>query len=323
MKPFLVLSLSLLAALPLYGQREKAPPPPSSAALSLDFTFGAKYGQAEEIVYNTDKYGPYTDTRYSELLWDLKPLLYWGVALDYSPRNPQSKGFLVRTALQAALPGKTGIMEDRDWRGPGDILSDFSTHDNDTEGAWFLDFSAGYTLPFFSRMRLEFYGTVHYMNFHWTAREGYGQYDVANGVSPGTLKSPFFGPVIRYSQDWLLFAPGVALGLSFFRNFTAALSFEISPLIIAVAVDEHLVTKAQYTDTMFFGLFMEPRGEFVFSPHEGFDIALSCSYRFIRGPRGNTQAKQHTGSGSSIEFFNAGGAAYYVLDGGLSLTVHL
>jgi outer membrane protease len=306
MKPFLVLSLSLLAMLPLYGQTGGTSP--SSHSLSLDFTFGTKYGQAEEIVYK-----PNSDMKLSELLWDLKPLLYWGVALDYSSRNPQTQGFFARTALQAALPGKTGVMEDRDWRGSEDTLSDFSTHDNHTDGAWFFDCAAGYSLPLFYRLRLDLYGAFHYMNFHWTGREGYGIYS----WDPMHL---FFGPVIRYSQDWLVLAPALALALPFFRNFTAALSFEISPLIMAVAVDDHLGTKAQYTDTMFFGLFMEPRGELVFSPHESFDIALSFSYRFIQGPRGNTRAKS-TNTGSTTEDLNSGGAAYYVLDGGLSLTV--
>jgi hypothetical protein len=76
----------------------------------------------------------------------------------------------------------------------------------------------------------------------------------------------------------------------------------------------------QFTDSIFSGLFMEPQGELVISPHERFDISLKVSYRFIKGPRGNTQKKE-TATGGTSESYNSGGASYYVLDGGLSVTV--
>jgi outer membrane protease len=322
MKPLLVLSLSMLALIPLYGQGELTASSPSSYTVSLDLALGVKYGQVEEIVYKS----PESDIKLSELLWDLKPLVYWGVVVDYSRRNPlEAKGFFIHTSLQAAFPGKTGVMEDRDWLGPGDALSNFSSHTNYIDGAWFLDLSAGLSLPLFSRFWIQFYGAFNYMNFHWTSREGYKQYaelkDEYEPWSPDIPREPFFGPGIFYSQDWLIFSPGLSLHLPFFRYFHAALYFQITPLIIGVARDDHWQRKLQFTDSIFFGLFMEPKGELVISPNERFDISLEFSYRFIKGPRGNTRTKK-TSTGETEEANNSGGASYYVLDGGLSVTVH-
>jgi hypothetical protein len=81
-----------------------------------------------------------------------------------------------------------------------------------------------------------------------------------------------------------------------------------------------LERRNRFTDYIFFGLFMEPQGELVISPHERFDISLNVSYRYIKGSRGNTQMKD-TATGATDEYRNSGGAAYYVLDGGLSVTV--
>ena len=321
MKHFTVFALSVMVIIPLSGQQTT--PSLSPYTLSLDFTLGGKYGQAEEIVYKD----PSSNTILSELLWDLKPLFYWGILVDYSRRNPlEAGGFFVHASLQAALPGRTGNMEDRDWQGKDDALSHFSSHDNYTDGAWFFDLSAGLSLPLFSRIWMQVYRAFNYMNFHWSAREGYKQYaeainDEYQPWSPAIPQAPFYGPGILYSQDWFIFSPGLSLHLPFFRYFQAALYFQISPLIIGIAVDDHLQRDLQFTDSVFFGLFMEPQGEFVFSPHERFDISLKVSYRFIRGPRGNTRIEDTT-SGKTAEKPYAGGAAYSVLDAGLSVTVH-
>jgi outer membrane protease len=325
MKPLLVLSLSILAVLPLYGQEEISAPSSSPYTLSLDFTLGGKYGQAEEIVYKDQD----SDIELSQLLWDLKPLVYWGVVLDYSRRNPLERvGFFIHASLQAAFPGKTGAMEDRDWKGPGDTLSNFSSHTNYTDGAWFLDLSAGLSLPLFSRFWLQFYGAFNYMNLQWSSREGYKQYAAIdeNGIykpwSPDITPVPFFGPGISYSQDWMIFAPGLSLHLPFSRYFHAALSFQISPLIIGVAQDDHWQRRLQFTDFVFFGLFMEPRGSLVISPHERLDISLDFSYRFIKGSRGNTR-EEDTLTGKTKTYANSGGASYYVMDLGLAVTLRL
>ncbi|MDR3162119.1 MAG: omptin family outer membrane protease [Spirochaetaceae bacterium] len=321
MKPFLVLSLSILALFPLYGQRETAVLLPSSYTVSLDFTMGTKYGQVEEIVYVNSS----SDTKLSELLWDLKPLFYWGVVVDYAPVDPRTKGFFFRAALQAGLPGKTGLMEDRDWLAPKNALSHLSRHENYTEGAWFFDLTAGLSLPFFSKMWVQAYGALHYMNFYWVSRDGYKQYaeqinDEYQPWDPSLPKEPFFGPGIAYSQDWLIFAPGLSLHVFISKYLNAGLSFQISPLIMGVALDDHWQRSLQFIDSVYFGLFMEPQGELVFSPHERFDISLNLSYRFIRGSRGATRS-MYTINGATDSSPKGGGASYYVLDGGLSLTV--
>ena len=59
--------------------------------LNLSPLAGMLYGHAEEIVYKYPKKAQYL----SELLWDLKPLFYIGIAADLGPRNPfQNSGLI-------------------------------------------------------------------------------------------------------------------------------------------------------------------------------------------------------------------------------------
>jgi outer membrane protease len=294
-------------------------------ALSMTSAAGFLYGYGEEIVY---KY-PGKDTYMSQLLWNLKPLFYAGGGLDFSRINPMERwGFFTGFSLKFGFPGNTGIMEDRDWNAPEDALSNYSQSDNYTDGALLFDYLLGLSFPLKSFALLKIYGGISWMSFHWTGRDGYIQYaPVSNNVylplDDSAAQEPLYGASITYSQDWLLIYPGAALCIPLPRRFRAALSFQISPLIFCVARDDHLLRNIEFRDYLFGGLYLEPRGDVSFSFTTRFELSLHVSYRFIKGAKGDSYARD-TGAGKAGDFYQLSedaGAAWYALDSGLSLKI--
>jgi outer membrane protease len=343
----ILIILFILITLRTYGQEDSdnppEPPPSEEAAsdtvihedshsppqmpyvLSISSSVGFKYGYSEEIVYKNSK----SNTKLSQLLWNIKPLFYWGAALDFSRRMPLNKwAFFANVSIQSAFPAKTGVMEDRDWMAANNGLSHFSSHDNYTEGATFFDFAAGISLPVKSILLLKFFAGLDYMNLRWVGREGYIQYaaytgnDTYNNWDASLEKKPTYGPVIYYYQDWLIFSPGVSAHINLFERFDIGLYFHIGPVIFCNDFDDHLSRKLQFTERMFGGIMLKPRGEIIFIASQHLNLALNVSYKFIEGTRGSTDVRD-TSTNKVQSYANSGGAAYSVLDVGLSVTLSL
>jgi outer membrane protease len=310
-------------------------PAETNASPSFPYTFsvgastGFLYGEGEEIVYKSED----NDAYLSHLLWDLKPLFYYGSSLLFAQRDPwEGFGFFSELLLKFGLPRKTGGMEDRDWLSETTSdLTHFSSHDNYTDGAFILDFSAGLSFPLNIGPLLKIFTGLSFMNFKWTARDGYYQYAKS---SAGTYevwdesieKKPVYGPAITYCQEWLIFIMGSSLYIPFFTYFSLGFSFQLGAVIFCNAQDDHLEAgnKKQYNDYVFRGVMIEPRGELVFSPHSRVSLSLYCGYRRIKGGRGESYARQ-SGTGGDGFFdktpFDSAGAAYAALDTGLALKV--
>jgi outer membrane protease len=261
----------------------------------------------ESVYRNSD-----SRNKLEQLTWDLKPLFLWGAALDFSRRNPMGGfGFFIRTDLQAAFPGKTGEVEESIWAASGDV-SQLSSHNNYANGAWFLDLATGISFPILPRLYLRCYGALNYMKITLSGEEGYKETDGS--------RVDFYGPVMGYSQTWLFLAGGVSVHYPFFDRFCLGLSFQISPLIISSALDDHIVNSVQYADRMSGGLFLEPRGELVFSPTQGMDISLNVAYRIIEGSRGDRETRSMSAV-TVVSPDKTAGAAVVFIDTGLSVTL--
>jgi outer membrane protease len=297
--------------------------------LSLSSSLGLLAGYGEEIVY---KY-PGRETHMSQLLWDIKPLVYYGAALDFSRKTPPERlAFFSGLSLKFGFPGKTGIMEDRDWLTADDQLSNYSQSDNYTNQALLLDFSLGLSFPLRSFGFLKAYWALSWMNFQWTGRDGYLQYPKGpNGnylygevpLDDSVEKDPQYGVSIMYSQNWLLVSPGLALSVPLLNWLALDVSFLISPLVFCVARDDHVLNKAEYEDRVTGGLYLEPRGDLMFFFRERCELSLYVSYRFIRGDRGESWGRTGTGDGQFYPIGKASGAAWYAVDSGLSFKVRL
>jgi hypothetical protein len=308
----------------------------SAYSFSLSSSFGILYGRSEELVY---KYAGDDDTRLSELIWDLKPLVYVGAALDFGRTKPWERwGFFAGAALKYGFPFKTGVIEDRDWLdNDNDYLTHYSRHDTYSQGALLSDVSLGFSFPVLSILVLKLGIRFSYMYFSWNAQDGFTQYAKEDppysrhyqSWHSGLAKTPVSGPGILYSQHWFIFSPVLAaalkLGSRFFLDFYTA----ATPLIFCAATDDHLIgidqkKGRQYKDYLAWGLSLEGGAGFAFAPVERFEIRLDLGLRYISGPRGETYQKT-TGQTSSSFSLSAseGGAGLFIMDAGISAKIRL
>jgi outer membrane protease len=315
-------------------------PPEASALENYSFSvasrFGLFYGQAEEIVYLSTTNHPLRSRKdfLSQLLWDMKPVYYYGVLLDYSQTKPmEHRGFFSSLSIKTAIPGLSGKMEDRDWDSQvNNDLTHFSSHDNLTEHIFWMDVSAGLSFPFWSMFLLKANMAFSYMHFEFSASDGYGRYaretsqsDIYYPITDNPHQSTFEGTVISYSQEWLCLSPGISLEYYFLKAFYFKLLFQISPLVLCVDLDKHYYRTRPhrlFKDYMFGGLFMEPRAVLSFTANKWLSLSLEASYRHIGGTRGETFWRE---VGKGVDFVSTGeaGAGLSIFDFGLTTTIRL
>jgi outer membrane protease len=268
----------------------------------LGFLFGTSY----EIVYQYTGEKDYL----SELQWNIKPLLFMGINLDFGLKNPMKKpGFFAGLGFKSALPMETGIMEDRDWMQPSTVpgaLTHFSSHENHTRAALFVNHDAGLSLPL-RKLVLKFHFNLDYMYFKWEALNGYTQYDPADSYpsipwNSGFPKIPFSGTGIRYTQHWFLLSTGAGAEFPLGRfTFSASVIIGLSNCI---ATDEHLSRDPPFKTTAYLsnGFAIKPKMGTFFSLSNRFDLGLFFGYLYIGETRG----------GSLFEDTN--GVQYFILD---------
>jgi hypothetical protein len=119
-----------------------------------------------------------------------------------------------------------------------------------------------------------------------------------------------------------VFSPGLSGEIRFLDHFSFELLFMISPLSFCAGFDEHLTSRVQYRDYPRWGLYLEPRGRFSFSPFEWLDISLAAGWRLIEGAKGPIH-QQYMGSGDYAMALNEAGAGFSALDAGLFLKLRL
>jgi outer membrane protease len=314
------------------AREAEAPPPRADThpyALSLHPCFGFIYGQAEEIVY------PDKTTKaplLSQLLWDMKPVFYYGLVADFSRTRPTDKwGGFSNLSLKFGIPASSGKIVDRDWLSVENTdLTNYSIHDNFTREMFLFDFSAGFSFPFLRVMILKAYVNVSYMNIHFSGFDGHGIYARSKGnntyhpIDDDPRLEDFNGmKVFNYTQKWMTIAPGVSFGYYFFENFFAELSFRITPLILCADLDEHLhpSNRAQFRDYMQGGLLIEPGASLSFACNDWIALSLEFSWKYINGTKGDTFYRPY-GKG---DYFQSGtaGAGLSVLDTGFFFRIRL
>jgi outer membrane protease len=302
-------------------------------SFSLSSSFGILYGYSEELVYKHAG----DDTLLSELIWDFKPLVYAGTALDFGRTNPwERRGFFAGASVKYGFPLKTGAIEDRDWAAAGDdYLTHYSRHDAWSQGTLLSDISLGFSFPFLKSLLLKPGIRFSYMYFSWNAQDGFTQYASKNGGDyqpwdSGIAKNPVSGPGIIYSQHWFIFSPVLAAALKFDSRFFLDLYMAATPLIFCAATDDHLIgfdlkKGRQFKDYLSWGLSLEGGAGFAFAPAAKFEIRLDWGFRYISGPRGETYWRT-TGPGltsSSFYLSGEGGAGLFIMDTGISAKIRL
>jgi outer membrane protease len=289
--------------------------------LSLGASIGLLYGRAEEIVYRDSR----TKNKLSQLLWDLKPLIYAGADINYRWQKPENSwGIFAHTAFKFGFPGETGVMEDRDWIALyyPDWLTHYSVHDNKTKNAIIVDADIGVSFPVFRQFLLKTYISYNFMYFAWSGQGGSYLYPVWDTDGDGKPDGDHFPEtrsidVIRYKQTWHIISPGVAFYGEFNRYFSGEIAFKISPLIWCIGVDNHVLRDLTITtDKLDIGLFIEPSLLFSFTPKDFFTLSLSVLYRDIRYVRGDGIYKELGKPVRTVN--NMLGTGYSVFDVGLT-----
>ena len=295
--PFAFLVIILF---PAYGQI-------NNYEVSAGAQFGFVHGQSLELVYPIPN-----DTKgelLSELKWDMKPVFYYGINIDFEKIDLlSSPGFFISASFKAGIPAVSGTMEDRDWQSEeSDALTNFSSHDNKTQRLFMADLITGASIPIKSLLYIKPFISGSWMHFYFSGRDGYGKYASRNWE---TIE--FNGEVITYRQDWFLFATGFSIGTEILRPFTFDLSFKISPLTYCNATDEHLIRSMTFKDFTSFGLYLEPACS-VSLNIKRFELSLEFAYRYIGRTRGKSYIKgENTGKYFISE--NDAGAGLSILD---------
>jgi len=292
---------------------------------SLGTSIGILYGQSEEIVYrNRD-----SDEKLSQLLWDLKPLVYAGANLHYHWQNPfYNWGLFSDVLFKFGLPGNTGYMEDRDWMDTqyANFLTHYSISDNKTESAVLIDFNAGITFNVYQDWLLKFFVSYSYMNFSWTASGGSVLHpyppdnpniDHSRG-SHGYFKTPI--DVVTYKQSWNIVSLGASFYGAFNPYFNIDISIKLSPLISCMSEDNHILINWIMTDYLYGGFFIEPNITFSFTPNDFFTLSFSAKYRSINNTRGDSLYNRNN---SFTLYRNIGGAGFSAFDAGIVARLNL
>ncbi|MDR2071689.1 MAG: omptin family outer membrane protease, partial [Treponema sp.] len=270
----------------------------------------------------------------SELLWDMKPLLYYGAALSVKLQIPSwPVGFYAAPSAKIGIAGRSGFIEDRDWLDSTDnYLTNYSIHDNYMENAWFFDGDIGISLPLrpgrtFNPV-ISAFGRFSYMEMRWISRDGYTQYGDNSSLMPPYVpwddsfpKIKFSGEGIQYSQFWILVAPGIAANFPLSSFFTLNCAFTITPIIWAAAEDLHLSKNWEFKDYPQGGLAFEPQIQALFFPNRRCSLSLQVSWRYISGAIGDSWKKPITGSTLYIKTGTAG-AGFHALNTGISFKVY-
>jgi len=296
-----------------------------SYGFTLSSNIGFLYGTAYEIVYT----GSGENNYLSELRWDIKPLVYFGLDLDFGPKEPLKQwGLFFGAGIKAAFPMETGVMEDRDWLPtcsvPG-ALTHFSSHENHTKAAFLLNLDSGFSLPL-GKFVLKFFLNLDYMYFKWEAWNGYTQYGdnypfdslyIPWNSNSSFTKVPIYGLGITYSQHWILFNTGIGAELFLDRfTFSAAV---FAGLPICIDIDEHHMGLRPFRTigVLTRGFAVKPKLDVFLSLSDRVDIGLSAAFLYIGETRGNFKQKE---SGSvGVWFLDQEGARLKAFEGSFTI----
>jgi outer membrane protease len=273
--------------------------------LTSSTSAGLLYGSATELVFDTSAYDG-KDYILSELDWDLRPLFYAGYGLSIEAVG----GFHASLDAKLGVPAMTGSIQDSDWLNydvNGDpSKTNFSRHDSFSERAILLDARVGWAFAVTSWLILEPFASAGFMDFKWSARDGYLQYPPGYMLSQpppyapwteNTAKVPVSGTGIIYEQSWFVPALGLAAGFSLGSGISVSASFAAAPWVFCKDIDNHLFTESDYYDTMAGGYSLEPAVSMEWKLSGNAVFSLGLSYSYLAGLRGTTTVVE---SGSGI-----------------------
>jgi outer membrane protease len=173
------------------------------------------------------------------------------------------------------------------------------------------------SFPVMQKALFRIFLNYHQMYFRWEGMNGYYQY--GDPWDPSLPKTPLSGPVINYTQNWVIVTPGIGFEI-FAGPFDFVLSCAISPLVFCFDEDLHRMRDKQFRGILSLGLFIEPSLDISFSFNKRIALGLSLSYRYIGETRGDFSDEDLAG-GTVFLNKNLGGVSYSAFDAGLRFRI--
>lgn len=271
----------------------------------------ANSGDAREYVYTDDKI-------LSELIWDMKPMVSVGAAINAG----WTDGLRISAGASAGIPMRTGSMQDSDWLNidinGSDKITTYSKHDAELEFAYQAKIETGweFSLPVFgpaSSSRVSLVPTLgfRFMNWKWNGNDGYVQHLDESGYPslPGGVyrdwnedvtKKPATGTVISYQQQFWMPTAGLTVIVPVASYFRVGLGCTGTLWTSCYALDMHFYPKAnwdfsqatekkQFFDLLSSGWMIEPELRLEWTYAKPVTLQASGSWRKISGLRGDTR----------------------------------
>jgi outer membrane protease len=289
--------------------------------LTTSTSTGVILGVAKEFLYS----GAYM---VSELDWPLLPAVYLGAAVNLTTKV----GFLASLELLAALPTPSGTMTDSDFLNGDGVKTHYSQSDGNIAGAIVLNAQLGWAIPLRAGGAVSLLApflAFEYMQFKWTARDGYYQYPPTplpsqpyDPWSPSTTKTPIYGTGIIYTQNYYIPMAGIKGTARLLDNLTMSLSLAFSPYVWCSDVDEHIFTSTDYYGDMRGGWMLEPWLFVTYRITPQATLTLDARYRHIGGLLGEIYKVATGTSGLKSPLnANAAGASFDAVNVSLALSL--
>jgi len=318
MKNIAVLSiLVIILSVCSYAEESEGTSAERNFYFSLGPQLGFVYGQTMEYVYPLP--GETKNELLSELVWDMKPVFYYGIQAKFSRIDMTSgPGFFFSVSFKTGIQADSGVIEDRDWMWPANSeLTNFSSHTNRTDKFLWLDAAVGASFPIKSLLYIKPFIGGSWMRFAFTGRDGYGIY---KDSSHKEQELNFSGVVASYQQDWLFMSAGFSVGTNILSHFLFDISFQTSPLTYCSATDNHIERNTIFRDITQWGLLLEPsfNMSFVVNPIE---FSFGLNYRHI----GKTKGESYGNEGNTGFYVspNKAGAGLSVFDSRFIISIRL
>jgi outer membrane protease len=314
----------LFAPHPGYAEGQNAR---QAFSISTSASAGVFFGQAVEDIYNQFLSKDYKN---SELVWPFTPLYYSGAGLSLVTRM----GFFADLDVRQGFAGKTGSMTDSDFLNGDAVRTHFSQSDSYTERALLLDLKAGYDFPMRGPLGLGFFGGLSYMDFKWSARDGYYQYPTSgsdyywdsSGVfhagthpawSVNGTKTPLYGTGILYEQAYVIGSLGFKASYRLLGTLSLGAYCAVSPLAYCYTEDNHEFRLVDFYSRLAGGFMIEPGLNLEYRIKPGASLELALDYRQVTNLKGDiTQVDQGTTATSSGGNFYAGPVSSTTSPGG-------
>jgi outer membrane protease len=272
-------------------------------------------------------------------------MLFTGAALSLD----SAVGIFVTLDVRQGFAGKAGEMTDSDFLNGDGVRTHFSQSDGYAERANLLDLKVGWDFYRKKGLRIGAFGAFSYMDFKWSARDGYYQYPTSGSpytmspFTPGTYtpwsadetKTPLYGTGIIYETAYIGGAVGLRARYALDGGFSVDASFGFTPLLRCDAEDNHVFRQIDFYSSLSGGFMIEPRVAVEYVPLPRVTLRLEIGYRYSWGLKGDltvvntgatnvtTGSPYYAGPDSALRAASASGASLSVLDASLGLSISL